>query len=122
AYRVDEILAASDDVSGKFTPYYQEPDAEKKIAIVKELAAGVLPTLFAGIEARLVAAAAKGPYLLGETLSLADLELFVVRMTVQSGEWIGAPTTLCGAYPRWNEIADAVAALPKIQAWYKNHP
>ncbi|KDO25416.1 hypothetical protein SPRG_09358 [Saprolegnia parasitica CBS 223.65] len=122
AYRVDEILAASDDITAKLYPYYFEFDAEKKLAIAKELTADSLPTLFACVEARLVAATAKGPFLVGEMLSLADIELFVVRMIVQSGELVDIPTTLCDRYPRWNAIADAVAALPKIQAWYQTHP
>ncbi|EQC24678.1 hypothetical protein SDRG_17429, partial [Saprolegnia diclina VS20] len=96
AYRVDEILAASDDITAKLRPYYFELDAAKRLAIAKELTADTLPTLFACVEARLVAATAKGPYLLGETLSLADMELFVVRMIVRSGELADIPTTLCG--------------------------
>ncbi|EQC33718.1 hypothetical protein SDRG_08821 [Saprolegnia diclina VS20] len=122
AYRVDEILATSDDITGKLLPYFYESDPEKKLAIAKELAAEALPALFAGLEARLVTAASKGPYLLGDKLSLADIELFVMRMNLQSGKMVGLPTTLCDGYPRWQAIADAVAALPKVQAWYVTHP
>ncbi|EQC33716.1 hypothetical protein SDRG_08819 [Saprolegnia diclina VS20] len=118
AYRVDEVLAASDDIVNKLIPSLFERDMEKKLAMRKALAAETLPTLYACLEARLVAANAKGPFLLGETLSLADIELFVMRLSMRSRHMDGIPTTICDKYPRWNAIADAVAVLPKVQAWY----
>ncbi|EQC39836.1 hypothetical protein SDRG_03255 [Saprolegnia diclina VS20] len=98
------------------------PDVTKKDALGKELVDVMLPALFAGVEARLVAANKGGPYLLGDMLSLADVELLIMRICLRSGFMVGIPTTMCDPYVRWNEIADAVAALPKIQAWYATHP
>ncbi|OQR89677.1 glutathione S-transferase [Achlya hypogyna] len=119
AFRVDEILAASDDTLAKLMPSFREQDAAKRLVLREELSAGPLPEHFACIEARL--AAHKGPYFLGDALTIADLELYGSRQMLSSGWLDGIPTDILDAYPRWNAIADAVAAHPKVAAWEAAH-
>ncbi|OQR83114.1 glutathione S-transferase [Achlya hypogyna] len=118
AFRVDEILGASDDTLAKLGPSLREQDTAKRSAMRQELSA-TLPEHFACIEARL--ATHKGPYFLGDALTIADLELYASRQMIRSGWLDGIPTGILDAYPRWNAIADAVAAHPNVAAWEAAH-
>ncbi|OQR89678.1 glutathione S-transferase [Achlya hypogyna] len=120
AYRVDEILAFSDDIVNKLIPSLFEQDVTKKMAMRRELAEVTLPGLFPLLEARLRATPG-GKYFVGDTLTLADIELYCMRKNLTSGHLDGIPTTIIDAYPRWNAIADAVAAHPKVQEWAAKH-
>lgn len=118
AFRVDELLAASDDTLAKLMPSFREQDPAKRLALREEAAAGALPEHFACIEARLPLT---GTYFLGDKLSIADLELYGARKMMASGWLDGIPTTIMDSYARWNAIANAVAAHPKVQEWEAAH-
>ncbi|KDO29162.1 hypothetical protein SPRG_05406 [Saprolegnia parasitica CBS 223.65] len=119
AYRVDEILAASQDVLDALIVAAFSRDAAAKPALIKDLVETKLPTMLPCIEARLTSS---GKYFLGDTLTLADLELYLMWGNLTSGKWEGVPTTIADGYTRWKALAAAVSAHPRVQAWNAAHP
>ncbi|EQC33720.1 hypothetical protein SDRG_08823 [Saprolegnia diclina VS20] len=118
AFRVDEVLAACLDLVDLFMPSFKEPDNAKRLAMRAALSQATLPTLLACIEARLPLS---GTYFLGDDLSIADLELYCSRVFLTQGYLDGIPPSIITPYGRWNAIADAVGAHPKIEAWVVAH-
>ncbi|OQR90430.1 glutathione S-transferase [Thraustotheca clavata] len=116
AYRVDEVTAAMIDIVDKILPSIKEEDENKKCEMRKDLANETLPCWFSCLEERLKCASS-GQYLLGDKMTIADLELYCMRCAMRSGHLEGIPKTILDDYKRWNEIADCVGKCSKVQEW-----
>ena len=92
-----------------------ERDQEKKLEMRRAIVAGPL-TLVLRYTERL-AADSKGPFLTGETLTIADLVIGTSVKQYRSGTLDGIGPEVLEAYPRVRAIGDAFAAHPGIVAY-----
>ncbi|OQR95588.1 glutathione S-transferase [Achlya hypogyna] len=118
ALQVDEVLEHAKDIFDTLVPTLREPDAAKRIAMRQELAERKVAPMCAALERRVAATKVfPGDFLLGSSLTLADLELYLTMGLVKSGWFEGLPTTLCDNHATWGGIAQSVARHPKVQSW-----
>lgn len=98
-------------------------EAEKRRARV-ELATNFLPNWARNAEAQIAQGSgvgdgsAAGPFFGGAQLQVVDLKLYVVVKWIASGSLDHIPKDLFAGYPHLNRIHDAVAADPRVRAWY----
>ncbi|KDO20604.1 hypothetical protein SPRG_12960 [Saprolegnia parasitica CBS 223.65] len=116
ALRVDEMLSFQEDVVQALIPMLREQDIVRKTALARELASSKLPHLFELLERRL--AVTKGTYVLAETLTIADVTLYVLFATFQSGRFTPMDTAFVDDYPHWRAIYTSMHGHPKVQAYY----
>ena len=113
---VDSVLDCfNDTLSHALTPSLFERDQEKKLEMRRAIVAGPL-TLVLRYTERL-AADSKGPFLTGETLTIADLVIGTSVKQYRSGTLDGIGPEVLEAYPRVRAIGDAFAAHPGIVAY-----
>lgn len=114
AARHEAIMAAAEELRGLVGATMAIADADEKRRAREALAAGPMQTWGAQIEAQLGA----GPFVGGTALSVVDLKLFVLLKWFISGKIDHVPGTIFDGFPRLRGVHDAVAAEPKIVAWY----
>jgi glutathione S-transferase len=106
ALKVDEALDVGEDINCLIGPSLHEPDAERKMAMRKELAEETLPFWLACFERRLVANGSTG-FIMGNSLTVADLKLYWIIDWLTSGILDGIPTSLLDGFDN-------------VMAWRKN--
>jgi glutathione S-transferase len=106
ALRVDEALDVGEDINCLLGPSLHEQDTEKKMAMRRELAEETLPFWIACFERLLVANGSTG-FILGNSLTVADLKLYWIIDWLTSGMLDGIPT-------------DLVDGFENVMAWRKN--
>jgi glutathione S-transferase len=106
ALKVDEALDLGEDINGLIAPSLHEQDTDKKLAMRKVLAEETLPFWLGCFERLLVQNGDTG-FIVGESLSIADLKLYWILDWLTSGILDGIPTT----------VADDFAA---VMNWRKN--
>lgn len=106
ALKVDEALDLGEDINSLMGPSIHEQDAEKRMAMRKQLAEETLP-FWAGCFERLLVANGSTGYLVGNTLTIADLKLYWILEWLTSGILDGIPTSLFDNYTM-------------VMSWYKN--
>jgi glutathione S-transferase len=106
ALRVDEALDVGEDINCLLGPSLHEQDTEKKMAMRKELAEETLPFWIACFERLLIANGSTG-FILGNSLTVADLKLYWIIDWLTSGMLDGIPTSL-------------VDGFENVMAWRKN--
>lgn len=93
ALKVDEALSMGEDINSQIAPSLHEQDTERKMAMRKVLAEETLPFWMACFERLLVANGSTG-YIVGNTLTVADLKLYWIIDWLTSGILDGIPTSL----------------------------
>jgi len=116
ALKVDEALDVGEDINCLIGPSLHEQDAERKMAMRKELAEETLPFWLACFERLLVANGSTG-FIRGNSLTVADLKLYWIIDWLTSGMLDGIPTSLLDGYDNvmsWRKNISAVreALLP----------
>ena len=106
ALKVDEVLDVGEDIQVLLGPSLHEQDIEKKMAMRKILAEVDLPRWIGCIEQLLIANGSTG-FLVGDSLTVADLKLYWVCDFLSNGSLDGIPTTLFDDFPN-------------VLAWFKN--
>jgi glutathione S-transferase len=106
ALKVDEILGVAEDVNQLLGPSMHENDMEKKMSMRKKLVEEDLP-LWAGYLERLLVNNGRSDFVVGASLSVADLKLYWIVDMLTNGSLDGVPPSLL----------DGFAA---ISAWRKN--
>ncbi|CAN0295984.1 unnamed protein product [Ascophyllum nodosum] len=98
-------------------PSFFENDLEKKVAMCKSLMEGKLKSLFEGLAARLAANKAS-PYFVGDSITIADLQVYAVIATFEQGVLSGFPeTVVVDLAPSLKELHDHVLKHPKVKAY-----
>lgn len=115
AMRVDMWLGAEEDVMGEIRPTVYEKNEEKKMAMRKVLREETLPK-WLGIFDKQIDTNGTG-FLVGSSMTVADLKLFGIMETLKSGMLDGVPTTIADAYPKLKELYEMVAKHEKIAAY-----
>lgn len=106
ALKVDEALDLGEDINCLMGPSLHENDAQRKMAMRKELAEKTLPEWARYIDRLLVRNGSTG-FIVGDALTVADLKLYWIVDWLTSGILDGIPTSLFDGYAN-------------IIAWRKN--
>eukprot|EP00904_Undaria_pinnatifida_P011733 jgi/Undpi1/7690/HiC_scaffold_23.g10163.m1 len=107
ALKVDEIVMILEDVFINLFGTMGEKDEEKKLKDLLEDAASKLE------------ANTGSPFFIGDSLTIADVQLHAVVATVQLGFLTGIPTTMIeDICPSLKALDDAVLEHPKVKAYY----
>lgn len=110
ALKVDEALDLGEDINGLIGPSLHEQDTEKKMAMRKVLAEDTLP-FWAGCFERLLVVNGNTGFIVGNSLSVADLKLYWIIDWLTSGMLDGIPTTLFDGFATvvaWRKNVTAV--------------
>eukprot|EP00746_Dinoflagellata_sp_MGD_P152677 gnl/MRDRNA2_/MRDRNA2_83830_c0_seq2.p1 gnl/MRDRNA2_/MRDRNA2_83830_c0~~gnl/MRDRNA2_/MRDRNA2_83830_c0_seq2.p1 ORF type:complete len:263 (-),score=40.36 gnl/MRDRNA2_/MRDRNA2_83830_c0_seq2:45-749(-) len=131
ALAAESIVDTTDDVRSKYVPIRYAPvEPEGKLEKYKEFFTNILPSLLANFERLFDKAGDKG-FLVGNTLSVADLAVFNMcdyltfpSCEVQAGseehKQMGA--TCLDAFPKLLAHKSMVAAIPEVAAWHGQRP
>ncbi|EGF83206.1 hypothetical protein BATDEDRAFT_84750 [Batrachochytrium dendrobatidis JAM81] len=112
---VDQILFHLEDINVVVAATYKnETDVCKKIAEDK------LPAMLADLE-KVVEEHGKGPFAVGDHLTVADVSIYDVIGFLQSGDLRGIPTTIADGYERISQICAHVGQIPKVVEWEAAH-
>lgn len=115
ALLVDSVLDTfNDTLSHALTPSLFERDPAKKLALRAAFAAGPMKLAYDYVESLL--ATSGGPFVAGDTLSIADLVVAQQVLQIRSGTLDGLTAELLAQWPRIVALADAYVAHPKIAA------
>lgn len=93
ALKVDEALGVAEDINCLLEPSLHEQDTERKIAMRKVLADETLPFWMDCLERLLVTNGSTG-FIVGNTLTIADLKLYWIIDWLTMGILDGIPKTL----------------------------
>jgi glutathione S-transferase len=106
---VDSALESfNDTLSAALMPSLFERDMTKKLAMRAEFAAGCMARVFAYVEGLIERGG--GPFVVGESLSIADLVIAQQIVQIRDGKLDGITADSLAAYPRLNALADAYVA------------
>ena len=111
---VDEASAVAFEALGK-APGADTPEEKKKVR--EAYGAGFLKLAMTLLEGRL-AADASGPFILGATLTYADLVVFGLVQMILDGEFDFIPPEYMGSYPLLTAHAQAVTAHELVTSYH----
>lgn len=106
ALKVDEALDLGEDLYHLIGPSIGEPDVAKRTAMRKVLAEETIPR-WGGYVERLLVANGRTGFVVGDSLTVADLKLHYILDKLSNGSLDGVPTTV-------------LDGLPAIAAWRRN--
>ncbi len=116
ALAVDSVLDTfNDTLSNLLTPSFYERDPAKKLELRAAFADGPMKVVFRHAEELL--ASSGGPFVLGATMSIADLVLAQQVLAIRGGNLDGITTDHLAPYPHLNALTDAYLAEPRIVAY-----
>lgn len=116
ALRVDTVLDTfNDTLASALTPSFREQDPARKLELRAAFAAGPLPICYSYAER--VLGETDGPFVGGNTLTIADIVVALQVLGIRSGALDGLNAGHLAPFPRVNALADAYLAHPGIQAW-----
>jgi len=98
ALKVDEVLDLGEDINQLIAPSLRENDEQKKMAMRKKLAEHTFPEWFAYIE-RLLTNNGNTGFVVGNSLTVADLKLYWIIDWLTSGILDGIPKNIIDDYP-----------------------
>jgi glutathione S-transferase len=110
ALKVDEALDLGEDLYHVIAPSIDEQDAERRLAMRKILAEETLPRWMGFLERLLVVNGRTG-FVVGDTLTVADLKLYWVADKLTNGTLDGIPKSLLDAFPAVTAWRRNVAAV-----------
>jgi glutathione S-transferase len=106
ALKVDEAMDVAEDLYHVIGPSMGEPDVERRMAMRRALATETLPR-WGGYLERLLVANGRTGFVVGDTLTVADLKLHWIVDKLTNGTLDGIPTTV-------------LDGLPALAAWRKH--
>lgn len=109
ALKVDEAMDLAEDIYNVLAPSMAENDEEKKLAMRKKLAQVTLPIWLGYLERLLVANGNTG-FIVGDSLSVADLKLYWMADMFTNGNLDGVPTSILDSYKSIIAWRDNIAA------------
>jgi len=110
ALKVDEALDLGEDLYRVIGPSIDEQDAERRMAMRKILAQETLPR-WAGFLERLLVANGRTGFVVGDSLSVADLKLYWVTDKLTNGTLDGIPKSLLDGFATVTAWRKNVAAV-----------
>lgn len=121
ALNVDQVVDTLADF-GATCFRYRGPDKDKlKEERVKMLEQD-LPRYMGGLLKILEDMGHKGPYLVGDSVTTADLNAFSLVTNFKCGIMDHVPTDALDSYKPLIQSFEAILAIPEVAEWYKKHP
>jgi glutathione S-transferase len=117
AFRIDEVFSLVDEFYSSYAwnASYSEKDPRKQKKLRCVLANETLPKTLSFIEKRV--AEWKGCWSVGGRITVADLAIYSLVWTFQSGRISDVPVSVVAPYTRLLRIYHAVRSHPKVQEW-----
>jgi len=114
AFHVDEVIDVFEDVRMKLVPTFKLAAGDKEAARAALFAAeGDATKLLAKIDSLIV-----DDYMVGNSVSLADVWAFYFLNFLRCGFWDGLPTDYLDQHPKLAQIVAKVSAIPAVRAYY----
>ncbi|KAJ3171248.1 hypothetical protein HDU88_008285 [Geranomyces variabilis] len=122
AFKVDEFLGVVDDIGELLHPSFGVKDQDEIVRLRTALVApeGEMTLALAKLEASL-AKTASGAYALGDTLTIADIVIYVQLDWFSSGLLTAIPKDLYAGHAQLSKVVDAVRSHPKVKEWNAKH-
>jgi glutathione S-transferase len=115
--RCDALMEACEDLRSKIWHALKVGTTEEeRKAARQELASGVLSDWARAVEAQII-----GPFVFGDSPTVADIKLFMIRSWVTSGVIDYMPKDVLADYPKLARVSENLAALPEIAAFRAKH-
>jgi prostaglandin-H2 D-isomerase / glutathione transferase len=121
ALNIDEVLGVCADF-GAAAFSYRGPDKQKAKEAREEFVGEKMPKLLGGLEKIVKAKSKSDTWLCGDSISVADLQLYYMMGNVKHGFLDHVPTDCVDAYPRLMASYNAVLDHPKVVDWNAEHP
>jgi len=118
AFLVDEVLSALYDLQAPISLSMRERDSEKRKQIRRDAAETKFPQILRGLEQRLTTNK-EGPFLLGEKVSTADLQMFVFYSVINDKVFDSITVEDFSSCPSMKMVCEAVRSLPQVAEYYK---
>jgi len=113
----DALMEACEDLRGQIWRALRVGDSdEEKQAARQELAAGPLQDWARAVEPQL-----QGPFAFGDTPTVLDIKLFMIRHWLTSGIIDHLPTNVWDEYPKIEEVCRSLAMIPEIAAFREKY-
>lgn len=118
AAKVDELLGIMEDIAQEIIPsmFIEGPE---KTAMRKVLAEESLPRWFERLESRLRKNG--GNFFVGNSLTIADLQIFCMCSWIVGGSLDDIPKTLLDHHAALKAFVGRLGSTPKIKEWFQAH-
>jgi len=113
AARLESLMNAAEDLRHAVTKTFGIEDPAELVRRRRELVDGPIKTWGANMEKEIV-----GPFAGGDTISVADIKLFVVMGWFKKGVLDHVPTDVLAPFERLERLYQAVKNHPQVVAWY----
>jgi glutathione S-transferase len=110
ALKIDEALDVGEDLYHLIAPSIGEPDPERRKAMRRVLAEETLPR-WGGYLERLLVANGRSGFVVGDSLTVADLKLHYAVDKLTNGSLDGVPKTVLDGFPALTAWRENVAAV-----------
>ena len=117
ALKGDEFLDVAAQITSLINPSMREKDPEKRSAMRAELGQETFPHWFGLLEKRM----GHGEYLVGDSLTVADLAIWRLLGWLTGGVLDGIPTDLLTKHPRLDAHFKMIDGRDDIRAWMQKH-
>ena len=121
AAKVDEFMDAVEDISSQTTKVGQGLEKEAKEAARKAACeeGGVLHALLTKID-KFIAGNSTSPFVVGDTVTIADLFVYCAASTFISGMFDGIPTDALDGFDNIVKLRKAVRSHDSVSKYYDN--
>ncbi len=117
AMRVDEFLDAAAQITSLVNPSMAEKDPAKRAEMREELGQETLPRWFGLLEQRM----GPGDYLVGDSITVADLAIWRLLGWLTGGILDGIPNDLLKPHSRLEAHFKRIDEREDIRAWMQEH-
>jgi glutathione S-transferase len=113
AMRLDSLMSAVEELRAVITRTFGISDPAELKRRRQELVEGPLRTWLAHAERQV-----RGPFASGESISVADIKLFLVVGWLKKGVLDHVPPDVVSPFPKLEALFEAVGRHPKVVEWY----
>jgi glutathione S-transferase len=113
AMRLDSLMSAVEELRAVIGRTFGISDPAQLKLRRQELVEGPLRTWAANMERQI-----RGPFASGETISVADIKLFVVAGWLKRGVLDHVPPDVLSPFSKFERLFEAVGRHPKVVEWY----
>ena len=117
AMKVDEFLDAAAQITSLVNPSMNEKDSDKRAAMREELGGQTLPHWLGLLEQRM----GPGDYLVGDSITVADLAIWRLLGWLTGGILDGIPNDLLKAHCRLETHFKRIDEREDIRTWMQKH-
>ena len=117
AMKVDEFLDAAAQITSLVNPSMSEKDPTKRAAMREELGQETFPHWLSLLEKRM----GSGDYLVGDSLTVADLAIWRLMGWLTGGVLDGIPNDLLKPHSRLEDHFKRIDGREDIRAWMQKH-